>query len=446
MTPRAFFAPSLLAAAIACFAAPVDAKGGRQVDSEASADAIEEFSLAIGETRTLSARNVRNYSEGVPGVVEVKLTSDQANFVITARKPGTTSLLLIRNDGSQQTHTINVFARAPAVVEKELRQLLDGMPNVHLRRIGARHVVDGTVNSDAEKARVDHLAHLYPGQVDSLVSVTQALPSNGTDDGSASKFLVRIDFYFVQMDVSSGYAVGLGWPRSIGGPNAIRATGTFDLLTQKVSQGAVTVNQPLPQLDLAASHGWGKVLKHATVITSSGAEAKFQSGGEQNFSVNTGLNVGLQRIPFGVDVTITPQFDPGRRELRLRINADVSDLIAAGPGTTVPGRQTSSLATQVTMKLGQSLVLSGIRTSSQQHAVSGLPILSKIPVLGVLFGSHSDSANETEGAIYVVPNVIENVPTSSMDLIDGAVKRFSDFGGDIDKARLYEQRPQRVVR
>jgi pilus assembly protein CpaC len=443
MKPRAAL---LLTAALACLAAPAEAKGGRSAEADAGAQPVsaEEINLAVGETHTMSARGVRNFSEGVPGVIEVKLTSDQSQFVLTARKPGTTSLLLIRNDGSQQTHTIHVFARAPATVEKEIRQLLDGLPNVRLRRIGARQVIDGEVRNAAEKTRVDHLAQLYPGQVDSMVSIASALPAD--DDAVANKYLVRIDFYFVQMDVSSGYAVGLGWPRSIGGPNAIRATGTFDLLSQNVSQGAITVNQPLPQLDLAASNGWGKVLKHATVITSSGAEAKFQSGGEQNFSVNTGLSATLQRIPFGVDVTIAPQFDPARRELRLHLSADVSDLTPAGPGTTVPGRQTSSLTTQVTMKLGQSLVLSGVRSRSQQHAVTGIPILSKIPVLGVLFGSHADSTSETEGAIYIVPNVIENVRSSSMELIDGAVKKFSDFNGNIEKAQLYEHRPSKVVR
>ncbi len=433
-----------VAAALACLAAPAAAKGRATTDSDAAGGdaSADEINLAVAETRTIQARNVKNYSEGAPGIMDVKLTSDNNQFVITARKPGTTSLLLIHNDGSQQTFTVNVFSRSPQTVDKELRQLLEGLSNLRIRRIGARHVIDGAVADESEKMRVDHVAKLYPGQVESMVVIGGTAPTGA--EGTLSKTLVRIDFYFVQLDTSSGYAVGLGWPKSIGGATTL-ATGTLDLITKDVT-GAITVNQPLPQLDLAASHGWGKVLKHATVITSSGAEAKFQSGGEQNFAVTGGLSNAIQKLPYGIDVTVVPQFDPTRRDLQLRVNADVADLIEAGPGTSIPGRQTSKVQTVLAMKLGQSLAISGIRSSSQQHNVVGLPLLSEIPVLGLLFGSHQNSKRETEGAIYIVPSVIENVAPSSLELIDGAVKRFDDFNGDMKKGSLYDVRPPTAKR
>jgi pilus assembly protein CpaC len=257
--------------------------------------------------------------------------------------------------------------------------------------------------------------------------------------GETRRFLVRIDFYFVQMATSAGYAVGLGWPASFGTPTL---NANFDLLTGSLTQGAITlVKQPLPRLDLAASKGWGKVLKHATVVTNSGEAAKFRSGGVQNFSVNTGLTVGLQTVPFGVEIDVVPRFDPARRDVSLKISSEVSDLTAAGPGTNVPGRTETTLETIVNVKLGQSLVLSGVHTNSQTHDVNGLPLLSSIPLLGVLFGSHQDSRSEVEGAIYIVPSVLESVPTASLDLIDAALKTFDDFGGDLERARAFEHRP-----
>jgi hypothetical protein len=58
-------------------------------------------------------------SEGIAGV-DVKLTSDATQFVINRRHPGSTTLLLIKNDASQITLNISV-PRSPAVVEKRLR-------------------------------------------------------------------------------------------------------------------------------------------------------------------------------------------------------------------------------------------------------------------------------------------------------------------------------------
>ena len=433
---------SLLASAFAKGAQAQRAKASVPTLPEATspAPASDQINIAVGETSTLSARGVRNWSEGVPGVVDVKPTGDGERLLVSGRRAGSTTILLIRENGQQQTYTVNVFTRSPSAVERELEQWLEGFTTLRIRRIGSRHVIEGTVQDEAEKARVDHVASLYPGQVDSMVYVgaPTKLETGGT--GETRRFLVRIDFYFVQMATSAGYAVGLGWPASFGAPMTLNAN--FDLLTGNLAQGAITlVKQPLPRLDLAASKGWGKVLKHATVVTNSGEAAKFRSGGVQNFSVNTGLTVGLQTVPFGVEIDVVPRFDPARRDVSLKISSEVSDLTAAGPGTNVPGRTETTLETIVNVKLGQSLVLSGVHTNSQTHDVNGLPLLSSIPLLGVLFGSHQDSRSEVEGAIYIVPSVLESVPTASLDLIDAALKTFDDFSGDLESARAFEHRP-----
>ncbi|HEY5955652.1 MAG TPA: pilus assembly protein N-terminal domain-containing protein [Polyangiaceae bacterium] len=403
----------------------------------------ESINLAIGETHTLSARGVRNWSEGVPGVVDVKLTGDSGQFLVSGRRAGSTTILFIRDNGQQQQYTVNVFARSPGAVEQELAQLLEGFTNVRVRRVGARHVLDGTVPDEKDLARIEHIAALYPSQVDSLVTVgVPTVPESEADVTGQKHFLLRIDFYFVQLDASSSYAVGLGWPSSIGGPNALQATGSYDLLAGKATQGAITVNQPLPRLDIAQAKGWGKVLKHATVVTNSGEAAMFRSGGSQNFPSTSGLAVGIQSLPFGVTVNVVPRFDPKRSDIALKIASEVSDLTAASPGTVIPGRAESKLETVVNVKLGQSIVLSGIRTSSQTHSVDGLPGLSRIPILGVLFGSHHDSSAEVEGAIYIIPSVIETLPNASTELIDSAVSKFKDFDGDVEGAHLNDRRPR----
>src|SRR6187549_1650135 len=137
------------------------------------AELNQDVVLAVGETRTISARDVKNYSEGVAGIVDVKLTSDASQFVLVGRKPGSTTLLLIKNDNSQNTLNINVFARPPAVVEKELTTLLAGL-NVQPRRIGSQLVLDGAVSSESDLKRVEQIAGLYPDQVTSLVQLGQS--------------------------------------------------------------------------------------------------------------------------------------------------------------------------------------------------------------------------------------------------------------------------------
>jgi pilus assembly protein CpaC len=400
----------------------------------------EDITLAVGETKIISAKDVKNYSEGVAGIIDIKLTSDASQFVLNGKKPGSTTLLLIKNDGSQITLNIDVFLRSPQAVERELAQLLDGLRDVRVRRVGSRIVIDGTVANDNDLKRVAHVASLYPGQVESLV----ALPGQvGVPSGAGQqKYIVRIDFYFVQYDRNSSYGVGLGWPASIGGDAVLKNEFTYDFLNGSARSATATITaQPLPRLDIASRKGWAKVLKQATVITNNGQEATFSNGGEQNFTVNTGLTIGIQRITFGTDVTVLPRFNPERRELDIKLTSDVADLTASISGTPLPGRTTTKLSTNVTLKLGQSLVLSGIRSQSKTHNVAGLPILSEIPVLGVLFGTHSDSDLETEGAIFLVPSVVEAIPSSSRDLVETALAKFRNYSGNVTRVNAYDSRP-----
>ena len=422
---------ALLAPAAASAAPPQDRT------SSGSAEAAEEIALAIGETKTVSAKDVRNYSEGSPGIIDVKLTTDNSQFVLVGRKPGSTTMLLIKNDGSQVNLTVHVFARSPAVVEKELTQLLEGIVGVRVKRIGARIVMDGVVSNDAELKRVQHIATLYPNQVESLVT----LPGGGGASTSDSQYIVRIDFYFIQYDKNSSYGVGLGWPSSVGGDAVVKSNVTFDFIGGSRAATASITNQPIPRLDIASRKGWAKVLKQATVVTNNGVEANFQNGGEQNFTVNTGLTVGVQRISFGTDVTVLPRYNPQKREIEMKLVADVSDLTSSAGATSLPGRNTSKLTTNITLKLGQSIVLSGIRTKTQAHAVTGLPGLSSIPVLGLLFGSHADDELQTEGAIFVVPNVVEAVPSQAAEMVESALAKFADYSGAVDKVDAYDKRP-----
>lgn len=395
---------------------------------------LESLSLAVGETRTLSAKGVRNYSLGLNELVDTRITPDGSQFVLVGRKTGTTTLLLIHDDGKRSTYEIQVTERSQAAVEQELDALLAGESGVKFRRVGSRYFLEGSVGTEAELKRIQQMAALYPEQVESLVTV-------GGGTAADRSLLVRIDFFFVQYDKSSSYGVGLAWPGSIGGDGVVRSNITYDFVagTTTTAQASV-VNQPLPRLDIASNHGWAKILRQASMLTSNGMEAKFDSGGEQNFSVNTGLTIGVERISFGTVVSVLPRYDAKSQQVDLKIVSDISDLTAAASGT-LPGRTYSRLTTNVRLQLGQALVLSGLHSRTNTHSVDGLPLLSELPLLGLFFGSHSDRETATENAMFVIPSVVESVSNSSLAMIDGALKQYEDYSGEIDDVHPFTTKP-----
>lgn len=379
---------------------------------------IEELNLAVGENKTITASDVKNYSEGTPGVVDIKLTSDQNSFVVVGLKPGSTSLLLIKKNGSEVNWVINVFARSPAIVEGELKQLLEGYTGVKVRRVGSRFFIEGSVATEGDVKRIQQIAVLYPGQVESLVAV----------GGGKDRTNIRVDLFFVQYNKTSGYQVGVSYPSRIGG-EVIQSNFGYDFVAKSSSAVANIVNQPLPGLDIAARNGWAKVLKQATVITTNGTDAHFESGGEQNYPVTAGLSATIQKITFGTALKVVPFYDPISREVELKVAAEVADLTPSASGTPLPGRDTTKLETVVHMRLGQSLVLSGIHTQAERKSHDGIPLLSEVPIIGVLFGSHGNQRAEVEGAIFVIPSVVESAPNTAMTMVNETMKAYEDWSG-----------------
>lgn len=418
----------LLALAAAFVSTPAFAQGDRgKNESGPTRASTQDLNLVVGENKTLAAHDVASYSVGVPGIVDVKVTPDLSQFVFVGLKPGTTTVLALKKNGQEITYNVTVYARAPQAVEKELEQLLAGYTGLKLRKVGTRFFIEGGVSTEADMRRVALIASLYPGQVESLVVVGSV--------GQEHTINVRMDFYFVQYDKNSNYGVGISWPGRFGGGSLAASHN----LIANATAATLTVDQALPALDLAQTRGWAKVLKHSTVVTTSGSEAVFDNGGEQNFAIAAGLTSTIQPIKFGTNVAVLPRYDTTTHDLEVKVNANVADLTPSVGTTSLPGRKTSQITTFVHLKLGQALVLSGIRTSSQTHSVTGLPGFSQIPVLGVLFGGHTNTEEEIDGAVFIIPSIVESTPKRAHDIVETAMTQYEDFSGDITKVKTFQK-------
>lgn len=92
-----------LVAASLLLSAPVQA----QPDDDPPVE-DREIELVVGAQRVLPAEGVAKYSEGTPGIVDVRLPDDASQFVLVGLSPGTTTLLMLMKDGRQVRYTITV--------------------------------------------------------------------------------------------------------------------------------------------------------------------------------------------------------------------------------------------------------------------------------------------------------------------------------------------------
>jgi pilus assembly protein CpaC len=91
---------------------------------------------------------------------------------------------------------------------------------------------------------------------------------------------------------------------------------------------------------------------------------------------------------------------------------------------------TSTLDSVVNLELGQSLVLAGLTATSEAESTSGLPGLSQIPILGVLFGAHQSRREHTENLVFIVPSVVDAVSLDARERIQDALRAFGEWEGD----------------
>jgi pilus assembly protein CpaC len=241
---------------------------------------------------------------------------------------------------------------------------------------------------------------------------------------------IRLDFYFVQLSKKSGYQIGVGWPSSIGPVG----NATFDVKAGALDSATVVIsNQALPRLDMGQSSGWAKVMRQAAVVTANGEKAAVAGGGEVNIAIKSAMTTGIQKIPYGSQLEVAPQYDVHSGRIELRLHADVSEL-DDDQGTGVPGRITATLDTVVNLEIGQSLILGGLNSKSERSSKSGFPLLSQIPILGVLFGSHAHAESESENVVVIVPSVVDSVSMQDRERLTRALHRYSEYSGDLEES------------
>jgi Flp pilus assembly secretin CpaC len=339
--------------------------------SAARAEPPEERSLAlkVGEQASISALGVKSYSEGAPGIVELRLPRDGGQFVVLARAPGTTTLLLFMLDGRALHYRIEV-----------------------------------TPQGDSEKA------------------ITVAPRDN-----------IRLDVYFVQVSEGYGHTLGVAWPDSVGGSAAVSLS--TDLMTGLTSASLGISEQVLPRLDLAERSGHARVARQAAVVAENGQKARFHSGGELNVPIQGALTAELRTIQFGSDVSVAPRFDPQSGRIELTVGAEMADLSDDG-GTGIPGRSVARLDTVVNLDLGKSLVLAGLDAQSDARSMRGLPGLSRIPILGGLFGSHGRRSERTRNLLVIVPSVVQAVAARERDVVEEMLEAYRRFDGDVASSQL----------
>ncbi len=167
-------------------------------------------------------------------------------------------------------------------------------------------------------------------------------------------------------------------------------------------------------LHLLDSYGDTKVIANPHLAALDNQKATIKSGNRipvnQQSVVGSTTNVittTSQYIDTGVLLQVTPHINAGGL-VTLEVQAEVSDPgPVANPGDAPP-INTRSVQTIVSVQTGQTMVMGGLISETKSNTSSGLPLLSRIPIIGGLFGDQQLTNNRSELVMFITPRVVES--------------------------------------
>ena len=182
---------------------------------------------------------------------------------------------------------------------------------------------------------------------------------------------------------------------------------------------------------LAATDNRLKIISSPHLLASNNKEAKMQVGSSQPIltstyaygsATSTGSVLGTTTTPstgllegtieykdIGIILTITPRISDGGL-ITLELQIEKSDVntkaLPLGNLSNVPVFTKKTAKTVISVLEGQTIVVGGLIEDSKNVVKTGIPLLSKIPLLGALFGSQEYTFTKSELVVLMTPHII----------------------------------------
>jgi general secretion pathway protein D len=165
-----------------------------------------------------------------------------------------------------------------------------------------------------------------------------------------------------------------------------------------------------------------KVLSRPTVFTSNNKKAIIASGQEVPVPVSTltntntlgvvnntaAVSASIEYKQVVLQLEVVPLIN-SEKEVSLDILQKIDSIVPGGnvniSGNSVPTIDTRYIRTNVSANNGSTIILGGLIEDQKQKGYSGIPYLSRIPVLGAVFRGTSTSKERRELIILMCPQV-----------------------------------------
>jgi general secretion pathway protein D len=232
---------------------------------------------------------------------------------------------------------------------------------------------------------------------------------------------VLIETFLADITLDDSIKYGIEWARflsSTSPPNA-----PFALAASAVSQSGIRYSivelggRVSAAVSAAAADNRLNVISSPHILASNNKEAKIQIGTSEPILTNTFTTTSTSTIgvvegtieykDVGIILTVTPRIsDGGLITLEILVEKSTASVKDVFDRTNVPFFNKTTAKTVLSVLEGQTIVIGGLIDDERKRNKGGIPLLSKIPILGALFGTHDYGDKKRELVLLMTPHII----------------------------------------
>jgi general secretion pathway protein D len=215
-------------------------------------------------------------------------------------------------------------------------------------------------------------------------------------------------------------ALGLEWPEqvSVGLVSADGVdTAPGQIVLSRDTRLRASISNPALVATLRGSDGTTNTLANPSIRARNREKAQVHVGEKlpvftTTSTANVGVSASVAYLDVGIKLDVEPivQLD---NEVTIKVGLEVSNLVrqVAGPAGSVAYQiGTRRTSTSLRLKDGETQILAGLINDEDRQSANGVPGLSGLPVIGRLFGVHTDNRSKTEVVLLITPHVLRNLP------------------------------------
>jgi type II secretory pathway component GspD/PulD (secretin) len=244
---------------------------------------------------------------------------------------------------------------------------------------------------------------------------------------------VLIEAKMIQISLSDEFNMGVNWTQIFSQYSSfkdVKLIGNFPLLggpshTAQTSNltttiGTIPANNYSLVIKALKQLGENKLISAPRLIALADKEATFEVVRDEVKPTTSTTNptgtgggtstqtVTVEFIPIGVMLKVTPSISDDKY-ITMLIKPEISNLVryeTLSTGDRVPIKEKSTTSTNVMVKDGVTIVIAGLIRDEKETGSTGVPIVSKIPIIGALFSARSAKTLKTETVIFLTPHII----------------------------------------